>query len=567
MTPEPLLETTIDRKVPAVMRDGTTLFSDVYRPKKPGRYPVIVERVAYELDSRLEPYADFYASRGYVFVGQNTRGTFWSQGEFSGVKDDGWGENRDGYDTIEWAASQSWSDGNVGTMDGSWSGMTQTLMAPTRPPHLRTMFLRMAPAGMLESGGGVDSIGMRIFLARHTLIRAKHESASDRLRSFIPELEELLADPTAALELLPSAERPVLKTLYPGLGNILGGKPNHPSRLDLDATKQTAEVDVPALHLGGWFDSFLPETIAMYSGVRNQGFSGRARRNQRMLIGPWVHGPMEPNNPSQGDLDFGPESVLGINEFRLNWFDFWMKGVSKGVPDLPQVRLFVMGENRWRDFDSWPPEGAAETKLFLRNPEADGRGRLSFDTPVEDEGSTSYVYDPFDPVPVYRGEHQGFQANGPIDLAPSEDRKITFTSKPLQRPLTVIGPIKAKLWAKSSAKDTDWFVTLTDVWPDGRSLRVQEGSLRARYREGFDREVLMKPGKPYIFDIDLKATALRVESGHRLRLAITSSQFPPAERNMNTGGDNELETNGIVAHNTVLHDHNHPSHVVLPVFG
>lgn len=336
------------------------------------------------------------------------------------------------------------------------------------------------------------------------------------------------------------------------------------------ARRRNCELSNPyaQLHLGGWYDGLLAHTLAMFTGIRASGRTENARRSQRLLIGPWVHGPMEPDNTRQGDVDFGPEASLGINTFRLKWFDFWLKGVQNGTQDMPVARLFIMGKNRWQDFDGWPPPGVVSTKLYLWPAQPDAEtapgGRLDFNPPQVADASTSYMYDPSDPVPKHRAT-EGFRSDGPIDLSPVESRKIVFTTSPLDRPLTVIGPITARIFAKSTARDTDWFVSLTDVWPDGRSMRVQEGALRARYREGFDREVLTEPGRPYSFDIDMRATAQVFAAGHRIRLAITSSQFPPRERNMNTGGTNGEETMSVVAHNTVLHDRDHASCVVLPV--
>jgi uncharacterized protein len=206
-----------------------------------------------------------------------------------------------------------------------------------------------------------------------------------------------------------------------------------------------------------------------------------------------------------------------------------------------------------------PPEGTTETKLYL------GDESLSFDAPTAESSSTSYDYDPLNPVLVFSGGKKRFQGNGAIDMSSSEDRKAVFTSQPLEESLTVIGPVSLQLHASSSAKDTDWMVTLTDVYPDGRSMRVCEGALRARFREGFDHEVEMTPGAPYLFDIDLIAIAQQFAAGHSIRIAITSSRFPEKERNMNTGGNNAEAAEGIVAHNTLLHESAHPSHLVLPV--
>ena len=553
-----LYEFVIDRKVPSVMRDGTTLYSDVYRPKAEGRYPVIVERVAYELDHRLEPYAEWYASRGYVFVGQSSRGTYWSEGEWVPFADDGWGERQDGYDTIEWAAAQPWSNGNVRTMDGSWSGHTQNLLAVTRPPHLKTMFNRMAPAQL----GGSDGIGgnmLGALVLKQLLIQAQHPSASPELRSHIEELESLNNNLAEVLSVLPSRSLPFADDHHPGIVKAFNKSLGGPLDSHIDVTLKVSEIDVPIFHLGGWFDVFLLHTLEMFTGVSENGRTEQTRQSQRLIIGPWVHGQVEPDASQHGDLEFGPEAVLGINEFRKRWFDHYLNGEQNGAHDLPRVQLFVMGPNHWRNFDSWPPPGTKDTKLFL------GESSLSVDAPTEESSSTSYDYDPSDPVPYYDGGRSGFDAIGPIDVAPGEDRMNVFTSDPLDKPITVIGSMSLKLFDSSSAKDTDWFVTLNDVYPNGRSLRIRDGALRARHREGLDREVMMEPGQPYLFDIDLSATALEFAAGHRIRIAITSSQFPPRERNMNTGGVNNEETSGIVAHNTILHERDHPSHIVLPV--
>jgi uncharacterized protein len=554
-----LNEIIIDRKVPSTMSDGTVLYSDVYRPKEPGRYPVIVERVAYELDHRLEPYAEWYAQRGYVFVGQNSRGTFWSEGEFRPFVDEGWGEIKDGYDTIEWAASQPWSNGNVATMDGSWSGLTQNLLAPTRPPHLKTMFLRMAAASQTASNGIPVIVIPRQFMPNQLLEQARHESANEELRSHIPGLQAMVDGGLSALSELPASKKTYIDEHFPGLGLAIGNSPANPKFEATDATLKVSDIDVPILHLGGWYDMLLHDTLAMFTGVRERGFSEATRESQRLIIGPWVHGPMEPDESLQGDFDFGSEAALGINEFRKRWFDHYLNDEQNGANGMPRVRLFVMGPNKWRDFDAWPPEGAIETKMYL------GENSVSLDAPTDESSGTSFDYDPSEPVPGLMGGKLGSRHVGPIDMREVEDRKTIFTSEPFDQSITVIGPVSFNLWASSNAKDTDWYVTFTDVHPDGSSIRVCEGSLRARYRNGFDREDFMEPGKPYEFVIDMKATAIEIPKGHRIRVAITSSQFPASERNMNTGGVNENEATGVVAHNTILHEREHPSHLVLPV--
>jgi uncharacterized protein len=350
-----LNEIVIDRKVPCVMRDGTTLYGDVYRPKAVGRYPVIVEPIAYELDSRTKNYAEWYSSRGYVFVGMNSRGTYWSEGEWRPMVDDAWGENQDGYDTIEWAAAQPWSNGNVGTMDGSWSGMTQYLLAPTRPPHLKTLFSRMGPASPIAFDGIPGTQGMWIFMLQQLLTQAEHPSAGPKLRALVPVMKRLLSDPMDTLSVLPGGTHPFFEEHFPDMKMPLFRSPSDPSTADTDAISMVSEIDVPIFHLGGWYDVFLPYTLAMFNGVKENGRSKATRDSQRLLVGPWVHGPYSPENPVQGDLDFGSGSTIEMNEFRKSWFDNRLNAEDNGADDLPRIRLFVMGANEWRNFDEWPP--------------------------------------------------------------------------------------------------------------------------------------------------------------------------------------------------------------------
>ena len=565
----PTHEVTVDRRVPVPMRDGTVLRADVYRPAAPGRYPVIVERVAYELDARVAPYAEFYASRGYVFVGQNTRGTFWSEGADTVGRDDGWGERKDGYDTIEWAGVQPWSNGRVGTVDGSYSGFTQYLLVPTRPPHLATMFVRMGPSEGYQDmafPGGIGVPATPFWWVRQLLSRYTHESAAAGSEAIVARLQKAVGDPEAVMNHLPSGECPVVD----GITDSFAESMRHPEDgaywWPLNARRMLHEVDTPIMHLGGWFDDFLSSTLTCFSGIRENGRSEETRRDQRLLVGPWIHGPLAPDDRQAGELDFGPATSLGINEYRLRWFEHWLGGVDNGVMDTAPVRLFLMRANRWVDFDEWPPPGVQYRSMFLR--EGSGaresslnNGGLSLDKPSEGEQPDTYEYDPANPVPALTLSLR----HGPTDHRSVEGRMLTYTSEALQRDLTVIGPVKLVLHAGSSAPDTDWIARLCDVWPDGRSMSLCRGGLRARYRNSFEKPELMKPGQAYQFEVDLAATAQVFRAGHRLRVQVASTEFPVRERNMNTGGVNSEEAVGRVARNTVFHDPARPSHLVLPV--
>ena len=562
---EPTHEITIDRKVAVPMRDGTILYADVYRPVTPGRYPVIVERVGYELDYRVGPYAAFFATRGYVFVGQNTRGKFWSEGEHD-FGNDGWGERQDGYDTIEWAGTRAWSSGRVGTMDGSYSGYTQYALAPTRPPHLISMFVRSGPSNLHRdfAPGGAQR-DLRAGIARHLLFELKHESAAPGSGSVIARIEEALADPELISGQLPLRENLALAGVDSPDNDPLMEIFDHPDYgpywEPANALSKLHEADVPIFHLSGWFDFLMPATIAAYETVSRDGHSEFARDNQRLMVGPWQHGEFAPDEQSLGELEFGSDASIGLNEFRLCWFDRWLKNVQNDSVEWPRVRLFVMGDNQWEDHDEWPPVDVVYTQMYFhegsgRTEESLNGGVLSFDVPDDSEQSDSYDYDPMDPV---RG------APPASDMTSIEGRILTYTSSVLDRDLKVVGPVRVILHASSSALDTDWIVRLCDVWPDGRSIGLQVGAMRARYRDSFEKPELMTPGEVYTFEVDLSATANVFKAGHRIRLHVTSSDFPGLGRNFNTGGINAAETVGIVAHNTIFHDASRPSHVLLPV--
>jgi putative CocE/NonD family hydrolase len=326
-------------------------------------------------------------------------------------------------------------------------------------------------------------------------------------------------------------------------------------------SRQVQDVDVPILHLGSWFDVFLGGTLRAYTDIRQYGASSAAREAQRLIVGPWIHGPANLSARQVGELDFGPEAPFDLHAWRQRWYDHWLKGVENGVMDGPPVRVFLMGTNRWLGLAEWPPAGVEYRALHLAGRAESGEGRLTFDEPPADDAPDTFTYDPAEPVP---STVSGLQT-GPSDQRPIEDRVLVYTSEPLSEDLHVVGPVTAVLHAASSAPDTDWVVRLCDVWPDGRSMTVCDGILRARYRESYARPILLEPGEVYRFEVDLRATAQTFQAGHRLRVHVTSSDFPRYDRNLNTGGPVAWEAEPQVASNTVFHDRLRPSHVLLPV--
>ena len=573
----PEYEVTVERNVVAEMRDGTKLLSDVYRPKARGRFPTVIERTPYNKENSSETKLDageFFASRGYVAVFQDVRGRYASEGEWYPFRDDGWGKNRDGYDTVEWAAGLPWCDGKVGMIGGSYSGATQYRLAPTRPPHLTCMFARESSCDYHQEWvyrGGASELGFNLWWAlRHTTDNPERLATTPEKRRTMKALVQAVEELEAWYEYLPLTPMPVLEGLQEWYDDWMAHPDDGPFWWRWNVSHQHHRVDVPIYHLGAWFDIFLRGTLENYTGIRDGAESERARAAQKMTIGPWTHGPDFADERVVGEVDFGPEAPLGFLEARMPWFDCWLKGVETGVMDSAPVRLFVMGRNRWRDVDSWPVPGTRYVKWHMRGGTSGSArslndGRLTETAPEMDESPDSYVYDPRDPVRGKGGNTLGL-AGGPYDQRAVEERCLTYTSEPMERDMEVTGPVRCVVHGLSSAKDTDWVVRLCDVSPDGFSRPVCDGVLRARYRNSLQRPELLD-GTVARCEVDLWATSNLFARGHRIRVTVTSSCFPRWDRNMNTGGDNARESEGVAAVNTVFHDALRPSHVVLPVVG
>jgi hypothetical protein len=367
---------------------------------------------------------------------------------------------------------------------------------------------------------------------------------------------------------------------------------SHPDKNEFyapfDIESQHGEINTPMLHMGGWFDIFLGGTLANFIGLRKGARTAKARRAQRLLIGPWMHGPTM-RDPSfdryVGDMDFGPDSIFDLNQDMLDWFDTWLRDAGDGM-DRPVVRYFLMGANTWCTADDWPPSDVKPVRLYFargtgRSLQSLNNGRLTRERPTAKKSNETYVYDPRDPVPSIGGntlyspllppgtpgpQVADFMAMaGPRDQSSIEGRCLTYTTEPLAGDLTVVGQIGVVLYASSSAPDTDFVAKLCDVFPDGRSIQVTDGIQRARYRLGRSRPRPLEAGKIYQFEIDLWSTAWVFAAGHRLRLSITSSCFPRFDRNPNTGRTLADSTEMRTATNRVHLDARHPSHLVLSV--
>ena len=573
---KPQYQTIHEKNLEIAMRDGTTLRANITRPNVEGKYPVLLERTPYNKEGGSENGVgspEFFAQRGYAVIIQDVRGRFASDGEFYPFRDDGAGINRDGYDTIEWAAVQSWSDGNVGTIGGSYSGATQYRNALSRPPHLRAMFVRESSADYYQEWvyrSGAFELAFNMAWAHGvTLTNLAHLAAGEefnRQKGILEKVQEDIDDWYARLPLCPCP-------FFEGLSDWYNDWLQHP--LDdgywdaFNIDKFHDQVDTPIYHQGGWFDIFLTGTFKNYMGTKRRGRTEKARQSQKLIVGPWVHGPGNINSQFAGEFDFGADAAKDFNEMRLPWFDYWLKGIDTGIMDAPPVRIFVMGRNEWRDESDWPLPDTQYTNYYLHGGQSSSikslnDGTLSPKPPEGSENPDSFVYDPLQAVPTQGGNTLSIP-NGVYDQREVEQLCLTFTSELLAEELEVTGPVKAVIYGLSSAPDTDWVVRLTDVHPDGYSRLLCDGILRARYRDSFEQPELLEVGKVYRYEIDMWATSNVFLPGHRVRVSITSSCFPRFDRNLNTGGSIHNEAAGQVAINTVMHDEMRPSHIVLPV--
>ena len=569
--------------LPLRMSDGTRLAADLYLPTGSGPWPVLLERTPYNKEASVEVSQvgapAYFASRGYAVVIQDTRGRFKSEGEFYPFRDDGWGDNRDGYDTVEAIARQKWCNGRVGTLGGSYAGHTQYAMAPTAPPHLAGQFVRHSiddfHDGWIFRGGAFELKFNLDWALVQSVNLVERDTADpterDRRKK---EIENALALRSAWYERLPLRDIPVLQETTPWYFDWL----DHPAQGEYWQRWNLAtgyeQVDAPICHFGSWFDTFLKGTVNNFNGISSQARSARARNSQRMILGPWFHGPTTAQRTKFGDFEFGPDAGVDFNSLRLPWFDHWLKGMDT-ISDWPAVQYFTMGLNEWQTADAWPPGDCETLDLYLASGPSDtsaslNDGRLT-EAPHSAGGADSYVYDPADPVetlggtmigyPWFGPEYEAF--SGPFDQRPVEPRCLTYTGPPLERDVEATGPVKATLFVSSSAPDTDWIVRLSDVSPDGQARPVAEGILRARYRESSAVERLAEPSEIYEVQVDLWSTSNLFRKGHRVRVLVTSSWFPRWDRNLNTGGPFGRESVGVPAENKVHFGSRWPSHITL----
>lgn len=560
------------------MRDGTVTYADIVRPDAPGQFAALLTRTPYDRTTSANISAPIHAlqaaRKGWAVVIQDVRGRFASEGEFQPFHQ----EIADGYDSVEWVGAQEWCSGKVGMYGISYGGATQWLAALAQPPSLAALAPGYTAMDYHEGWawqGGAFELGFNLSWATGGLTHGMWATLAQKHGLSAEDEDNYLAikdNQDAAFTRMPLTNQPHLE----GLADYYGEWLAHPEYDEywkkVCIEDRLSEIDLPTLNYGGWYDVFMSGTILGYEGMRREAPSRAVRDAQRLLIGPWVHVRNCPGNV--GGYDFGTRAGayhLGLESRLLGFFDQHLRGGP--VPDDKPVEVFAMGENRWRTYDQWPPPGAVEKKLYMHS---EGKaatcldcGTLSFDAPGA-EPADAYVYNPADPTPTVGGGlccDPVWMKWGPYDQREVEKRPdvLVFSSLPLEADLEITGWVRARLFASTTAVDTDFTAKLVDVAPVGDARNLTDGILRARYRAGRGPAQPVTPGEVIEYDIDMWATSNVFKAGHRIRLEISSSNFPRFDRNPNTGGDMATETEMIPALQTIYHDTNRPSHLTISV--
>lgn len=567
----PGLDVTVERNVEAVMRDGTVLRADVYRPGTGAELPVLLTRTIYDKRSGVPTFGSahpaWFAAQGYVVAVQDCRGRFASEGDFYPYLH----EMEDGYDSVEWAARLPGVNGRVGMMGFSYVGATQLLAAVAAPPSLASITPAFTASqyydGWTYNGGAfaLAFIGYwATLLALETAQRAGDPEAH-------LELAAALGNAPAWYRSLPVAGYPPLQTPYaPYFADWVEhcSYDSYWKRWSID--EDYSRIGVPALHASGWYDVFLTGSVRNFTGLSASGRSEEARRSQKLLVGPWAHMPWTP--VSRLGSQSGP-STKEIDSWLLRWFDQTLRGRDTGVLDSP-VTLFTL-DGGWRDFEAWPPREASAEDWYIHSQGCAnskfGDGVLDR-TPPGDEPPDLYIHDPGVPVPSMGGHSCCFDditPMGPADQHKAEVSRmvLVYTSEPLSESIELVGDASVTLYAATTAPDTDFTARLCAVDEGGRSVNLQEGILRARYRESLSSPKPLTPGRVYELEIELGPVGAKIGAGSRLRLDIASSDFPQWDRNLNTGArpltDGPLDASP--ATQTVLHNRSYPTRVRLPV--
>lgn len=539
-----------EENVPIPMRDGVHLTANIARPDAEGQYPVILMRSPYGKFGRDAGDVKRYTEAGYAMVIQDCRGTGNAEGEWDPFAYD----VEDGLDTQAWIGAQPWCNGSIGLAGGSYLGWTQWASAPGATPYLKCavpivpfaeVFPELAyPGGAFQLallmgwGTAVGGVKLNAEQLQHAFKHLPLHTFGNQFEKPIPYLNDW-----------------VTHTTYD----------TYWKRRGIDGRYE--EIRIPILNIGGWYDIFSKPGIDLVTRVRQKSDNRLVRRNQFVIVGPWAHGI---GVQKVGELDFGPEAKRDLSELQFQWFDYWLKEKETGVQDWPAYHLFIMGENYWREEHEWPLKRTQFTPMYFRSGgranTRNGDGVLSWEKPLEEPADT-FVYAPENPVPTIGGNNLVGPKAGPYEQSAVELREdvLVYTSDVLSEPLEVTGPVKVILYASSTALDTDFTAKLVDVHPDGRSFNLCDGIIRARYRQGMDAPELLAPGSIERYEIDLWVTSNVFLAGHRVRVQLSSSNFPRFDRNPNTGRPFGTDVELYSATQQVYHTDQYPSHILLPI--
>jgi uncharacterized protein len=556
------LRTVLDILTP--MNDRVQLAMDLIRPDVEGKFPVILIRTPYnKVASRTDPFVEKLARRGYIVAIQDCRGRFNSDGAFDPYRQ----EHSDGFDTIEWLNRQTWCDGNIGMIGGSYIGQTQWFAASKAPKALKAIVPTCSPPGnpFLNEPiyGGIMIMGLLEWMVS---MGRRSEQLLGLLDLFSRKQGLFTAEPSY-YDTLPLERAPESAGVSSPWWNEWV---KHPTLdefwLSCSYEQFWSSMTVPALNITGWWDMNFLGAPRNFVGMQEKAATKEAREGQRLVIGPWPHHVNETSTLS--GLDFGPNGITDLDNYTIRFFDYWLRGaVDNGLNEDPRVHVFVLGANEWWEADEWPLPGTRPTEFYLHsNGSANthrGDGKLSWQSPGE-ERFDHFESDPLDPVRVLWNIHEGPVDDRPVTARPDV---LCYTSNYLEESLDIVGPVIAVLYASSSARDCDWHMRLVDVYPDGSAHFLCHGALRARFRKGYDRAVFLEPDSIERFDIDMTVAGVRFQPGHRIRLEISSTWFSRFARNPQTGAENWMTDPRppVTAQQKIYHDSQHPSQFLLPV--
>ena len=560
---EPIYEMNIHRDVRVPMRDGVHLSSNLFLPKTEGTFPLIFQRMPYGFSGHA--LGEFYARRGYAYMIQDCRGRYDSEGVFYPFVDDA----HDGCDTLDWVVAQPWSNGRVGMFGPSYLGAVQWLLACEGHPALQAIVPNVMPCNLWKQGYWCNGAFSLALNALWTCLE--------------------ISSRTSDLDMIPAYDLNAFFRHLPlsTLDEAAGGQSRfwrdflaHSQYCDYWEEKSVHtrfdQIRVPTFIMGGWYDYYPGEAFRSFCRLQETALSEKIRRRRKIIIGPWSHLISEAS--TLGQMDFGEHSHIDINALALRWFDSLLKDIDTGIEDESPVTIFIMGVNEWRHEQEWPLARTQYTEYYFHSNGRAGDepedGVLSTMIPG-DEPPDRYTYDPNNPVPTLGGNHSicwrdAFHViqPGPFDQREVEAREdvLVYTTTSLDTPLEVTGPVKITLYAATDTPDTDWTAKLVDVYPDGRAMNLTEGIIRARFRESiYKPPKLLQPGKVCEYTIELQPTSNVFLQGHRIRVDLTSSNFPLWDRNPNTGHEQGKDAVIRVAHQTVYHNSRYPSRITLPI--